>query len=266
MDNISPLAEIKPKNSFNKYLKNISIKLGAVFEILALLLAWILIFSKKSNLGGMTIQAMAAYILIGNLIALATSFMLERIFAYAISQKDSKLFLYSPIKYCAYILINGFTKFIFPFLSLAAVDIALLYFFAGKLSLNLSINYLSLIALMILLAFIIEFFIAYLLYFFIFWTIESKESYALALRLKKILAGNYFPLSLLPAFFLRFTLTLPFAYTFFVPTQLFLKKISLNQGITGIFIQIFWILALYAIIRLAWHFKIKKNIRAKNKF
>ncbi len=160
MQNISPLAKIKPKNGFNKYLKNIFIRLSGIFEILGLLFVWALIFSQKSNLGGMTIRAMAAYILIGNLIALVTSFMLERIFAYAIAEKDEKLFLYSPIKYCARILINGFSKFILPFLSLAAVNIALLYFFAGSLTLNLDINYLGLIALMIILAFIIEFFIA----------------------------------------------------------------------------------------------------------
>lgn len=261
MDNISPLSKIKTKKGFNKSLKNVLARLGGIFEILALLFIWALIFTKKSNLGGMTIRAMAAYILIGNLISLATSFMLERIFAYAIAENDDKLFLYSPLKYCTHILVKGFAKFIFPFLSLAAVDLALLYFFVGKLKLNLSPDYFALIGLMIIFAFIIEFFIAYLLYFFVFWTIESKESYSFALRLKKILGGNYFPLSFLPTVFLQISLFFPFAYTFFVPTQLFLKKISFSQGLAGIFIQLFWIFALYAIIRLAWNFKIRKNKR-----
>ncbi|MEA3398365.1 MAG: ABC-2 family transporter protein [Patescibacteria group bacterium] len=261
MDNISLLAKIKPKNSLIGCVKKTFIRLGHIFEILALLLVWILIFLKKSNLGGMTIQEIATYILIGNLIALTNSFMLERIFAYDMVKTDSKLLMLKPFRYCLHLFSNGFAKFIFPFLSLAAFNIVILYFFINNLTLNLEPNYLFLIVIMIILAFIIEFFIAYLLRLFIFWTIESKEAYIFVSRLKNILAGSYFPLSLLPAIFLQISLFLPFAYSFFVPTQLLLGQIDFNSGLTGIYVQIFWILTLYAIIKLSWE---RKKISSKN--
>ena len=94
---------------------------------------------------------------------------------------------------------------------------------------------------------------------YIFWTFESKHLFQIIIRLKKIISGNYFPIDMLSVVFVKISYYLPFAYSFFVPTQLYLKKISIQNGIKGIIIQIFWIIFLYIIISISWHKQIQKN-------
>jgi len=77
------------------------------------------------------------------------------------------------------------------------------------------------------------------------------------MRLKKILAGNYFPLNILPMAFVSISMFLPFAYSFFVPAQLYLNKINQAQAIKGIGVQIIWIVIFFIIIKIAW----KKKVR-----
>ena len=94
---------------------------------------------------------------------------------------------------------------------------------------------------------ILLFFIARI---FVFWSLTSKTQFNVLVKLKKILAGAYFPLSILPPLYFKLSLLLPFAYGFFVPTEFFLKKMSLKDGINGIFIELSWIIILYVFIKL----------------
>ena len=100
----------------------------------------------------------------------------------------------------------------------------------------------------IVLGFIFEFLLAFAAKSFISWSEESNYFLKIISRLKKLIAGNYFPLSLLSLSVLNLSLFLPFAYSFFVPTQLYLGKLSLDYALRGLLVQIFWILVLYTII------------------
>jgi ABC-2 type transport system permease protein len=105
---------------------------------------------------------------------------------------------------------------------------------------------------MILLAFVIEFLISYLVKMFTFQIFESREFYGALVRLKRILAGNYFPLSMLPAIMVDFSMVLPFAYSFYVPAEIYLEKISILEGLQGLGIQLLWIVILYGVIKIIW--------------
>jgi ABC-2 type transport system permease protein len=111
---------------------------------------------------------------------------------------------------------------------------------------------------MVLLAFITELFISFLVGLIAFWTDEIDGIFDSIIKLRTIFAGAYFPINILPLFFVKLSYALPFAYSFFVPTQLYLNKISLLDGLRGIFIQIAWIVMLYLIIKLVWRCGLKK--------
>lgn len=112
-------------------------------------------------------------------------------------------------------------------------------------------------------AFIIELFFAYLLKLYAFWSIDSADSYKVVIRLKKFLAGAYFPLNILPVVFVSVSLYLPFAYSFFVPVQVYLKNYDLSVAWRGLIIEGAWIIILYILIRVSWRKKIEK--KEKNK-
>lgn len=82
--------------------------------------------------------------------------------------------------------------------------------------------------------------------------------YATVDRLKRFFAGGYFPLSLLPSGFVTVSFFLPFAYSIFVPAQLYLSKISPWIGLQGLGVQLVWILILALIIKLVWFKGLKR--------
>ncbi len=253
----------KPNKEANILLKINSyfFKLGGLAELIIILIIWAIIFADRSSLGGFTRQEIITYLITGNIISFIASYFLHHIISHDLVSNNSKLLVYKPFKYFIHIFSSGFTKSIFTLTTALLFHALIIYLFLDNFFINSDIDYILLILLMIILAFIIEFLIAYLINMHIFWTIESYETYNILIRLKKILAGNYFPLSFLPSAFLSGSLVLPFAYSTYVPTQLYLKKISIEQGFVSVFIQIIWIIILYVIIKIIWDRKIKKQVK-----
>lgn len=264
MFQITPLDKTPEPTGFIKHLKIIIVRLGSILEIVLILSFWWLIFSQQESFAGFTLKEIITYILVGNIISFTASFLWSRMIAKDIKGTDSKMIIYKPFRYFRYILTHAFSRCFAPLMISIGLNLLLLQILIGSFPLNLNIPILSTMLVIIILAFFTEFMIAYLINLYIFWTIESVDVYRVILRFKKLLSGAYFPLTILPLAFSQTILLLPFAYSFYVPTQLYLGKISLTQGIAGIFIQLFWIIILYVIIKFAWskkHAKINKQTR-----
>ena len=192
------------------------------------------------------------------MISVFTGYLLQRLIADDVESEKSSLLLFRPIKYFIYILTHGWAKAILPFSIAVGLHFVVLYFFLDSFILNYNLVNFIIIGVMVMLAFLLEFLIAYLLNLNVFWTIESVDMYKILNRLKKILAGNYFPLSILPMIFVSISLWLPFAYSFYVPAELYLGKISQEEALRGVGVQIIWIVIIYVVIKIMWKKKVKR--------
>ena len=94
--------------------------------------------------------------------------------------------------------------------------------------------------------------LSYLIGLIAFWTDEVDGIYSSIDSLKRFFSGGYFPLSLLPQSFVTLSFLLPFAYSIYVPTQLYLRKIDLTTGLKGVAVQLIWIGVLSLIIKFVW--------------
>jgi len=218
---------------------------------------WTAIFQNSQLIGGFTLKEMISYLLIGNLFrAMVRNFLTD---AVARDIKDGKLSLalIQPMSYFTYILTKEVGRIsVSTFMSIFSQIIVCALFFSSIIF-NLDIRYLLLILIMLILAFLTELLVSYLIGLIAFWTDEVDGLYSSVESLKKFFSGVYFPLNLLPIAFVNISFILPFAYSFYIPTQLYLKKIDLTAGIKGILVQITWISLLYVIINFVW----KKGLR-----
>lgn len=251
--------QLPRKGTAWKKLRSWLQKTGGMLEFAALISLWIFIFRDFDTLGGFTLEEMITYLVIGHVIGLASGYFLERTIADDLSRGDPKILLYRPIRYFFHILPDGIIKFFLPFVILIMVYVLVILLFLENLVINAEPIFLAVIMIMIALSFITEFLIAYLVNMNIFWTVQSGGSYILIMRLKKFFAGNYFPLDLLPLPLLNASFALPFSYSFFVPTQLYLKKIDPEIALLGLAIQLVWIFAIFAIIKLSWMARSKRG-------
>jgi ABC-2 type transport system permease protein len=261
--------KLQPINTVNKekgvlfYFKMFMCKISSVLEIVIVLLLWFIIFNNVKAFSNLSLYDIIAYLIVGNLISSFSKFFLFQTVKVDFISKKSDFTFYQPIKYFFKILTSNIKKKFILFLLTVLLNLALFYFLINDILINSNLAYLSVILIMIILSFIFDFLIIYLSNLLIFWKFESRALYNILIRLRKIVSGNYFPISLLPVIFVNISLIFPFAYSFFIPAELYLKNIDLSVGLLGIGVQIFWILILYLLIKFILSYQLKDKNAVK---
>ncbi len=207
---------------------------------------------------GFTLNEMITYVLIGNFCSAAVRNFLPSYISRDINEGRLSMFLVKPMPYIKYIFFNEIGRVGLAIIISLVSQILVISFFLEKFIFNTSPLYLILIIVMVFFAFIIEMLIGFLIGTIAFWTDEVEGMQVTIERVKRFFAGGYFPLSLLPTTLVTISFYLPFAYSFFVPAQLYLKKIDLHAGLIGLGIQALWIIALSLLLSFVWKRGLKK--------
>jgi ABC-2 type transport system permease protein len=231
-------------------------RVGEVSEMVILIIMWVAIFGDQETVRGFTLQEMITYILIGNLInAIVRNFLATRL-SNDIKRGRMSLFLVKPMSYFVDTFLRGFAS-LATIMSVGS-QLLVMLFFLHLIKFNTDPRYLLVIVAMVFLAYLTEFLLSFLVGLIAFWTDEVDGVYATIDRIKRFIAGSYFPLSLLPAAFVKISFMFPFAYSFFVPTELYLRKINLGIGIRGLAVQLAWIVLLGGITAMVWRLGVKR--------
>lgn len=228
-------------------------RIGEIAELLFLIIMWQALYRHTNIISGYTLPELLSYILIGNLIThLTRNFLTDRV-AQEINNGTLSLFMIKPMSYFRYVCNREMGRVAFPFFVSLVSELAIMAFFWQILIIQTNLTVLLVLIVMVLLAFITELFIAFLVALMAFWTDEVDGVHATVDRAKKFLSGSYFPLSILPPLYVSVSMLLPFAYSFYMPTQLYLGKLSTSLALRGIGIQCVWITLLYLIIKFIWY-------------
>jgi len=233
-------------------------RIGDIGEMLIVILMWSAIYGSQEIISGFTLQEMITYILIGNFFHAIIRNFLSGVIARDIREGRLSMFLVKPIGYFSYILSQEIGRISLATTMSVLSSALVILFFTRTFIWNFDAAYLLVIFVMALLAFIIELLLSYLIGLIAFWTDEVDGLYESIGRVKKFFSGGYFPLTLLPLAFVHVSFMLPFAYSFFVPAQLYLKKLDLSVGLQGLLVQAVWIFALYIVIRIVWNRGLKR--------
>ncbi|MFM2383850.1 MAG: hypothetical protein RIQ72_422 [Candidatus Parcubacteria bacterium] len=237
----------------------VAYRVGEIAELLVLVLMWTAIYaSGTGTIKGFTLSEMITYVLIGNMISAIVRNFVASFVSRDINEGRLSKFLIKPIPYARFIFFNEIGRAGFIMVFSVITQFILLLFFLNKIVINTDPLYLAIIALMIVFAFITEWLIGFIIGCAAFWTDEVDGIQVSADRIKRFFSGGYFPLTLLPPTIATIGTYLPFAYSFFVPAQLYLKKVSIHQGVIGIGVQLLWIVILSVVLRIIWKKGLKK--------
>jgi ABC-2 type transport system permease protein len=235
-------------------------RVSEMIETIILIAMWTFIYAQGGGLiKGYTLPEMITYVLIGGLCASITRNFIHGSISRDIDKGDLSLFLVKPISYIKYNIYSEFGGLILTIFASILSQAAVIVFFFDKIVLNTDWRVTGLIVLMLILAFFIEILIGLIIGFFAFWTEGEVGGFQqLAYVLKRFFAGAYFPLSLLPVSFSFVGYYLPFAYSYFIPAQLYLGKIDIAMALKGVVVQLVWICLLSIIVRVIWKLGLKK--------
>jgi ABC-2 type transport system permease protein len=195
---------------------------------------------------------------VGNFFNALVRNYLTNIVARDIRDGSLSMSLVRPIHYFRFVIAREVGRISMATTFSALTTALVIVFFSSRFLWNTDMVYLFLILGMLVLAFCMEILLSFLVGLFAFWVDEVDGIYSSVNRLRNFFSGGYFPLNLLPTLFVQVSFCLPFAYSFFVPAQLYLKKMSLFQGAQGLVVQIVWIVLLYGIVQFVWKRGLKR--------
>lgn len=230
----------------------IAFRIGEVAEMLVLILMWTAIYKEQTLIRGFTMEEMITYVLIGNLFHIIVRNFFSDFIASEINEGRLSMFLIKPMSYFRFAFSREIGRNSLPMLMSLATQALVMLFFLDTLVINTDARYLVLIGAMLILAYFAELLLSFLVALVAFWTDEVDGLFRTVERVKRFFSGGYFPLTLLPSVLVQTSFLLPFAYSFFVPAQLYLKKIDLSAGLKGLCVQAIWIVLLYCIVRIVW--------------
>ena len=234
-------------------------RVGEIAEVLVLVLMWSAIYAGSGGLiKGFSLNEMVTYVLVGNLCAAATRNFLWTRVSRDISEGRLSMHLVRPISYIRFVFITEMGRTFLATVVSVLSQIAVIFFFLDKVEVNSDPRYAALILLMLLFAFAIELLLGFLVGAIAFWTDEVDGLQATIDRIKRFFSGGYFPLTLLPALIGSMSAYLPFQYSFFTPAALYLRKITLLDGLHGIVVQVVWIFLLSLLVAMVWKRGLKR--------
>ncbi len=91
-----------------------------------------------------------------------------------------------------------------------------------------------------------------------FWTTRVSAIYELYFALELLLSGRLVPLSLLPAWAQNISSYMPFQWTFFFPINALVGSYSTQELISGLGMQLLWVVIGTLAVNLVWKFGIRQ--------
>jgi ABC-2 type transport system permease protein len=97
-----------------------------------------------------------------------------------------------------------------------------------------------------------------------FWTTRVGAIFSLYILLELLLSGRLVPLTLMPDWAQTLAWLLPVRWTFFFPIEALVGDLSNTQLLTGLAMQVFWILVGIGTFLLVWRYAIRRYTAVGN--
>jgi ABC-2 type transport system permease protein len=104
----------------------------------------------------------------------------------------------------------------------------------------------------------IAFLIAYTVALTAFWLLEISTLVFIIYSFEYFLSGHTFPIDIMPPWFQKILMFLPFPYEMFFPIQVFMEKVQGRELWTGLAIQATWVFLMWLASQWLWSRGLKK--------
>lgn len=232
-------------------------RIRVILNLILIYFLWSSIYLQNRDLFGYSREMMLTYVLL-------VSMLSDLLFSSKIHEVGVEILqggiinkLLKPISFFSYLIVREVAdKSVNMIFSISEILI-LISLTAPTLSIPQDTSTYFFFALQIVLGLILSFFISLSISTIAFWTAEIWAPRFIYFILVFMLAGNYFPLDILPPVIFRFLLLTPFPYFIFLPAQIFIKGISPLYPLELV-MTIVWICLAYLLARYLWTRGIKE--------
>lgn len=213
---------------------------------------WISIYAGRSDIGGFSQADIVTYYIVSIFIGMCTNAHNSRYIQEDIIKGRLNTLLIKPIWYppYRYMVENGYRVMMAPLFFLILFFSS--FFISDLIRFPTSLETFLLFLMFVLCAHIIFAFIELIIGFSAFFLQEIQGISFLRSMLEKLLGGAFAPISLLPISMQLIAAWMPFQYLYFIPTQIYLGKITGAAVLVHLTKALGWILLLGLCITLMW--------------
>ena len=161
-------------------------------------------------------------------------------------------YLLQPLGYFSWLWTRDISDKLLNFICTIFEMFLLVYFLKPSLFIQTNMLLLILTVVSFTVAIIIYFCMSLLLSFIGFWTSEVWATRFIFIILLDFLAGNFFPIDILPSVLVKILLLTPFPYLFYFPVKIYLGQLTINEIRIGFFVLFFWALILTQSVIYVW--------------
>lgn len=230
--------------------------------LIAILYVWRTIYEGKgsgSTVGSYSLAQMITYYLLTAIVDALTA-VNEDDWQIATDIKDGNIsqFLLKPVDYLSFRLCLFFSGRL-TYLAVAAIPLAIFslclhsYFMFPPDWTTFLIFLVS-----VCLTALLQFFISFAMAMLAFWVLEVSTFIFILFAFEYIASGHLFPLDILPTALQEVLYFTPFPYQLYFPVSIYMGKVTGQELLQGLALQMFWVAAAYGMARLMWARGIRK--------
>ncbi len=233
-----------------------------LIPLMATIYLWRAVFAGKSDdpeVAGYTLAGMTSYYLLVTIVDMLTAVTDDDWqIAADIREGNINQFLLKPIDYLTYrFCLFGANRLIYT--SVACLPV-LLFIGLQREFFVLPSDFTTLACFVVstILTGLLQFLVSYSMALLAFWVLEVSTFIFILFAFEYIAGGHLFPLDILPPWLSQILSYTPFPYQLFFPVSIYLGRTTGDELWRGLAIQLFWVVAFYAIARFAWARGIRK--------
>jgi len=221
------------------------------------LAVWTTVANAQGSVNGFTAPDFVAYYMMLLIVDIATSDITIHIFGYKIMDGSLSNELILPIHpVLMKVLVNNLAFKALQMVALIPIWLTLYVLYQPVFSITVPHVLLAVPA--IALGFMLQFFAGATITCIAFWTTRVWAIADFYGSIFRLLAGQFVPLALLPAFMQTASQVLPFRLALYFPIQLLLGKLSIEETLLNLVLQVVWCVILFVVFRVVWRTGLKK--------
>ncbi len=222
-----------------------------VLEPLIYLVVWSTVSSSSGgSVGDYSTADFAAYFIVLMLVNHVTYTWIMYEFEYRVREGTFSVALLKPVHPIHSDIADNISSKVITMPMMILIAVGLVYVFHPTVATPLWAIVAALPALF--LAFLVRFFLEWTLAQVAFWTTRVDAINQVYFVLVLFLSGQIAPLTLFPAFVQVLANILPFRWMVGFPVELLLGRLTPAEALTGVGIQLVWVVIAYRVLRFVW--------------
>ncbi|MGL4760580.1 MAG: ABC transporter permease [Sarcina sp.] len=228
--------------------------IGQIILVTVTFFLWKAIYSSSLDgvIKGFSLEEMLIYVMMSFIVGIITSSSISYVVAREVRDGSIAMNLIKPIKFRRRLVFMGIGEFLISFITIFLPSLILIIIYTIQQNRNINVFSLILFFISVCLGFLINTYYSYLFgllafKFYNLWGISQISS-----ALIRFISGMLIPLTFFPDMFQKIFGLLPFSSIIYIPTMIYLGKLSPSEILISMIIQVFWIIIFIILSKVMW--------------